>query len=126
MKEAVMSIFTKWNYAKTARILFFVAALFSAVAAVAFFLRSSDLQFSVRLVMSALFLVNGLILLGFAWALGQKPSRFAGLASIFVFLSTVAFIFDDLGLVDLIALFYYLAMFAVTLKLFFLSRRSQP
>ncbi|PKN94840.1 MAG: hypothetical protein CVU44_03270 [Chloroflexi bacterium HGW-Chloroflexi-6] len=118
--------FSAWNYAKIGQTLFFLAALFSAVAAVAFFMRPSELQAPIKLTMVALLSVDALILAGLGWLLAKAPARYAGLAAGFAFLSIAAFIFDDIGLVDLVALLFYMALFAVCLKLFLLNRKSQP
>ncbi len=119
-----MSAHSNWGYPQTARSLFILAGIFSIVASIAFYLRPSALEDTIKLTMTILLLGNAFILVGFGWMLGKNPPRLILPALAFLALSMFLFVFDDFGAADMLVLMYYVAMFAVCAKLFLLSRRK--
>lgn len=115
----------KISIPKTARILFTLAALFSIAAGVVFFVSASAIDVAIRLGISAALVLHGILLFAFGWLIGQTPPRYPRLAAGFVFLSLVAFIFDDLGPVDFAAMGFYLLLFVLCVRVY-LSIKEKP
>ncbi len=111
----------KINKPQTARILFNLAALFSIGAGASFFLGYPQVELAIRQGISAGLLLHGLILFAFGWLIGQNPPRYPLLAAGFVFLSLVAFIFDDMGPIDFAAMGFYLILFVLCIRIHFSS-----
>lgn len=108
-----------------ARILFILSALFSIAAGVVFFVNTPTLGIAIRLAMSVALILHGFILFVFGWMIGKTPPRYPRLAAGFVFLSLIAFIFDDLGLVDFLAMGFYLILLVLSVRISLLTR-TQP
>lgn len=109
---------------KIARILFILSALFSIAAGVVFFANVLVMDIAVRLGISGALVLHGIFLLAFGWMIGQTPPRYPRLAAGFVFLSLVAFIFDDLGLVDFLAMGFYLILLILCVRISLLTRKQ--
>jgi hypothetical protein len=108
----------KIHRTKIAQMLFVFAALLSLAAGIRFAVNVSTLEIAIRLGMGAALVAHGLILFAFGWLIGQNPPRFPRLAAGFVFLSLVAFIFDDLGPIDFAVMGFYLLLLILCIRIY--------
>jgi hypothetical protein len=108
----------KVGISKIVRILFTLAAFFSIAAGVVFFVSALAIDVVVRLGISGALVLHGIFLFAFGWMIGKTPPRYPRLAAGFVFLSLVAFIFDDLGPVDFAAMGFYLLLFVLCVRVY--------
>lgn len=114
---------------RAARIMFFVDAVVwvaFGIAALTHPASWSETPSVVMLVMGGLMFANAAALFWAGLMVGADPPRFVPLATLLAALNAVTSIMDQFGLLDLLSLTYNLALLAICLRLYALTRKRTP
>jgi len=95
---------------KITAILLAFGGLFTLTAGIYFFARSASVPITIRTIFLLLLVVDAILYFVASWVVAKKIKRFFYAVVLLLSINIIALIFDDVGLVDLLAGFYNLIL----------------